>query len=517
MDLLNRGPFRTLARLQTRRALQLCTLAIAFVIVAHGLVGPQTAPRNLATVVTWVFYRGLLIVSLLAVGNLFCAVCPMMLVRDLARRVVPPTHQWPRALRNKWPAATLLAAGLFAYEQFDLWSLPFVTAIIIIGYFLAALTVDLAFKGASFCRYVCPIGQFNFVAATVAPFSLQVRSMDTCRSCRTVDCIKGRRDAGQPGDRRPEGLRLPVGAKAHEMSLHRIPSPGSRIPNPESPAIVARGCELGLFLPLKVGNLDCTLCFDCVRACPHDNIGLTSRLPGEELALPERRSGIGRLASRPDLAALAVLFTFGGLLNAFAMSGTAAHLQHQAVAAGLPTEATALAALFVLTLVIAPLTMMGIATVATRSTSVGPTTSALRATAVKNGPALRVAARYAYALVPLGAGIWLAHYGFHLLAGVLTIVPVTQSAVIDFFGRPLAGEPLWQLTGVRSGLLFPFQVGCVLLGMLGSFGVATLSTTRHGQNVAFALPWNLLIAALAIVAVWALAQPMDMRGMVMPG
>ena len=54
------------------------------------------------------------------------------------------------------------------------------------------------------------------------------------------------------------------------------------------------------------------------------------------------------------------------------------------------------------------------------------------ATAVKKGPGLQVAVRYAYALVPLGAGIWLAHYGLHLLAGVLTIVPVTQSAVSDF-------------------------------------------------------------------------------------
>jgi len=503
MDLLNRGPFRTLARLQTRRALQISVLAIAIVIVAHGLVGPQTAPRNLATVVTWVFYRGLLVVSLLALGNLFCAVCPMMLMRDLARCVVVPRRQWPRALRNKWTAVALLAAGLFAYEQFDLWSLPFVTALIIIGYFLAALAVDLMFKGASFCRYVCPIGQFNFVAATVAPFSLQVRSMDTCRNCKTVDCIKGRQASPEP----PPTLLSSSGGT-------------SRGPSPEPKPILARGCELGLFLPSKVGNLDCTLCFDCVRACPHDNIGLTSRLPGDELAASERRSGIGRLAMRPDIAALAVLFTFGGLLNAFAMTGTAAHWQHWAMTAGLPTEATALVVLFALALIIAPLTSMGIAAVATRSASAGPKGPALQVhgtPAGPKGPALQVAVRYAYALVPLGAGIWLAHYGFHLLAGVLTIVPVTQSAVIDFFGRPLAGEPMWQLSGVRPGLLFPMQIGGVLLGMLGSVGVASSLTTRHGQRVWSALPWNLLIVALAIVAVWALAQPMDMRGMVMPG
>lgn len=485
MDWLTRGPLHALTHLQTRRALQILTLVIAAAIVAHGLAGPQTAPRNLATVVTWVFYRGLLVVALLAIGNLFCAVCPMMLVRDVARRVITPRWQWPRALRNKWLAVALLATGLFAYEQFDLWSLPFITAVIVIGYFAAALIVDVAFKGASFCRYVCPIGQFNFIAATVAPFSLQVRSLDTCRNCTTVDCIKGRRT-------RPD-VRIPDSGSQVSAVDFRAPSLEPRVP-----AISARGCELGLFLPSKVGNLDCTLCFDCVRACPHDNIGLFSRLPGEELAATERRSGIGRLAARPDLAALAALFTFGGLLNAFAMTGTAEHLQHQWVAAGIPGQTVALALLFLLSLVIAPAILMSLTTMMARGTSGDAT-------------------RYAYALVPLGAGIWLAHYGFHMLAGALTIVPVTQSAIVDFFGRPFIGEPMWQLTGVRPGVLFPFQVGCVLLGALGSIGVATLMTTRDGRQGRAALPWNLLVAGLAIVAVWALAQPMDMRGMVMPG
>ena len=38
-----------------------------------------------------------------------------------------------------------------------------------------------------------------------------------------------------------------------------------------------------VFQPRKVGNLDCTFCLDCVQACPHDNVGIISRLPADEL------------------------------------------------------------------------------------------------------------------------------------------------------------------------------------------------------------------------------------------
>ena len=267
----------------TRTALQLVLLVLAAVLVAHGLVGPQLAPANLSTVLTWVHYRGLLIVVLLAAGNLFCTGCPFILVRDTARRLHAPTARWPRWLRRKWPAVVLFVAVLFVYELFDLWALPRATAWLVLAYFGAALTVDLLFAGASFCKYVCPIGQFNFVASTLSPLEIGVRRPATCQTCQTADCIKGRRA-------------------------------------PEAPLrVLRRGCELNLFLPAKVGNLDCTLCFDCVHACPHDNVGLLTRTPGAELTDPSRRSGIGRLAQRWDLMALVVVFVFGALLNAFGM------------------------------------------------------------------------------------------------------------------------------------------------------------------------------------------------------
>ena len=70
-----------------------------------------------------------------------------------------------------------------------------------------------------------------------------------------------------------------------------------------------------------------------------------------ELADPRRRSGVGWLARRPDIAALAVLFVFGGLLNAFAMVAPVYRLETWiAHVLGVASEAPVLALLFVASL-----------------------------------------------------------------------------------------------------------------------------------------------------------------------
>src|SRR3954452_3196872 len=138
-------------------------LGLAAAVVVDGFAGPEAAPMNLAGVLPWVHWRGLLILGLLAVGNVFCTACPFMLPRTLARRWLPGRRAWPRRLRNKWLAVGLLALFVWAYEAFALWDSPWLTAWIVVGYFAAPLVLDGLFRGAPFCKYVCPIGQFNFV------------------------------------------------------------------------------------------------------------------------------------------------------------------------------------------------------------------------------------------------------------------------------------------------------------------------------------------------------------------
>lgn len=467
------GPF--LRWRHARTALQSVLLLVSAAVVLHGLFGPQLAPRNMATVLTSIHWRGFLIVAIVAVGNLFCTACPMVLARDMTRRVVHPALRWPRWLRGKWLGLALLVLVLFAYELFDLWSQPRATAWLVLGYFGLAIVVDTIFKGASFCKHVCPIGQFNFAASTMSPTELQVVDRETCRTCKTSDCIKGRPGPAKAG---------PYMTKAGPYVMTQ------------------RGCELGLFLPMKVGNLDCTMCLDCVHACPHDNIALATRTPGAELLERGRRSGIGRLAQRADLAALAVVFTFAGLVSAFAMTSPAYLVEQRlATTMGMRSEWSVLALIFLASVLVAPALLLGAAGAVTRVFAAERAT--LRATVIA----------YAYALIPLGLGIWLAHYGFHLLTGALTIVPVAQSAVVDAFGHALLGGPFWSWVGMQPGAVFPLQLGCVVLGATGSLAmVQAISQRDQPSRAALAsVPWLAVVLLIATTALWILSQPMEMR------
>jgi hypothetical protein len=451
--------------------MQIPLLLVSIAMILHGLLGPSLAPKNLATTLTWVHFRGVLVLVLLCAGNFFCLACPFMLVRELARRFFKPQLNLPRRLRNKWLSAGLFVVVLFVYELFDLWSSPWWTAWLIIAYFAGALVVDGIFKHAPFCKFVCPIGQFNFVASTISPLEVKVRDQNVCVQCSTKDCIRGRRE------------------------------PASNL------VVIQRGCELALYQPRKVGNLDCTFCLDCVYACPHDNVGILSRLPASELMIDPMRSGVGYFSRRKDLAALVIVFTFGALLNAFGMVSPIYALETRlGQTLHLQAEAPILGLLFSWFVVVEPVLLLGLAAWLTQIW--GKSQRAL----------LPIAVRYTYGLVPLGFAVWLAHYSFHFLTGLYTFIPVTQSAVASL-GWSILGEPFWTLTGLPVGAVHVIEFGFLGLGLTGSllvsYRLAVEDSAAHPWRV-FGL-WAGVSLILWLAALWLMTQPMEMRGLILGG
>jgi cytochrome c oxidase assembly factor CtaG/polyferredoxin len=466
LDLLSFPLLGTILRWRYfRRAAQTVMFALALLVVGDGLFGHQMAPMNLAGVLPWTHWRGLLVIMLLAAGNFFCLACPFMLTRDVGRRVLLARWHWPARLRSKWLAVGLLALYLWAYEVFRLWDSPWWTAWIAVGYFVTAFLVDGLFQGASFCKYVCPIGQFNFVQSLVSPFEVKARSVQVCQTCTTHDCVHGN--------------------------------------NSE------RGCELRLFVPTKSGNLDCTLCLDCIHACPHENIGIIATAPGSQITQIPSHSLMGRLSKRRDVAALVLLLVFGAFVNAAGMiapvTAWAEVLQHQT---GLSSILPVITGMLVLGLLVLPVLLAGLCGAMSKFL-VG------RREQMKN-----LIGSFVLALVPLGFSMWLAHLVYHLLTSAQTIVPVTQRVATDV-GIHLLGAPDWSTAFmfVPPDWLLTLQILLLDLGLLltlyATWRIALRFTSRAAGALALLGPWAGLALSLYSIGVWIVFQPMQMRGMMM--
>lgn len=433
-------------------------LLLAAAIVIDGFLGPENSPMNLAGVLPWTHWRAFTVVALLVAGNFFCMVCPFTWVRDLGRRLLPANRNWPRMLRSKWTAIVLLGVYLWAYEVFSLWDRPAWTAGILLGYFAAAFVIDGVYRGASFCKYVCPIGQFHFVQSLCSPLEVRIRKPDACASCRTYDCIRGNE--------------------------------------------TRRGCELQLFLPRKSGNMDCTFCLDCVRACPSDNVGMLATTPGADLWKNVRRSSVGSYGERPDIAALALLLTFGAFANAAGMVAPVVQWAESMQARYAAMNSAVFFSIFIFaTAVFLPTALTGLASWVTRLAS--GTDVRMR----------EIFGCFSMTLVPLGAAMWLAHFLFHFFTGSHTPIPVFQRIWADL-GFSGGGEPSWNI----GSLAFEHLPGMELLILDCGLLLALYAAWRVAGRIAPArpfrafLPWGLAALALFAAGVWILFQPMEMRG-----
>ena len=484
-DLFRLPGLRRFARWRYARfALQLPLLLLAAFVIVDGLTGRQLAPRNVATTASWLHYRGLVVVALALIGNAFCAACPLMLTRgpaDRLKRLLPRQLSWPRFLRNKWLVVVLLLGVFYAYEAFDLWASPWLTAWLAIAYFVGAFAVDALFPAGTFCRYVCPLGNFNFVLSSVSPSQIAAVDPDVCRACEHKPCLHGRETYADRADARGELAFVPLDEIVHANGEGRFP-----------------GCETRLLVPAMTSSMDCTACLNCVRACPYDNVALRLRSPARELSRDVWRKRWGL-----PLLTLGVLLLFWGLLNAAAMVppfyDLAAWL---ARVTGSRNETFLLAAIF------AVVSLGGLAAAV----------AAAVASDLAGGAGVsprRALMRWGYVFVALAFGFWAAHYLFHFLTGAASIVPVFQHF---FEWRGFDVDPNWRLARwVPTGWLFPLtaviSAGYALLAAYLTVRIALRDFGRRGAAAMW--PMLLFVIALAVVQLLILAEPMEMRGTIL--
>ena len=442
---------------RVRLCIRFALLAGALLIVLDGIFGTQDAPMNLAGTIPWTHWRGVTVIALLALGNIVCMACPLIAPRSLLRKWISPTLTFPRALRSKWLAVGLVMLWLVAYEAFDLWSSPWATAMLILGFIVVATAVDLFYTGASFCRFICPIGQYNMLVTTVGTREVRAIDASVCARCETHDCLKGR--TTDAGEYRP-------------------------------------GCGLDLFMPKKQGNLDCTFCLDCVSACPHENIGILPMIPGVDLAPSTWRSQIGMLATRVDFGALAAVFSIGAIVNAAGMTAP--------VVEYVTSSAIAQAAFVVLGLC-AGLALLALGASLPIGANFSERATRLALAAIPLGAALW-GAHYFFHLVtgaPTGEAAVLR------VLHDLQLVGVEPDRIMSCCAPP----PTWllplELLFLSLGLSVAIAVHWWSTFAMIVKGARRISVVNMARATA---PGALVLLILWAASVWVLLQPMEMRG-----
>ena len=441
-----------------RIGIRLTTLAGAAVIVLDGLLGPDESPMNLAGTLPWTHWRGLAVVLLIALGNVACFACPLIAPRSVLRRWVSPRWRWPKKFRSKWIAVGLVVIWLVAYEAFDLWASPLATAILIIGLVGAATAIDLLFEGASFCRYVCPVGQYQMAISTISTRTVAAIDADRCETCTTHDCL-----VGGPG---------------------------------------GPGCGLDLLIPSKAGNLDCTFCLDCVSACPHDNVGLVRQVPGFDLADAGWRSGIGRLSRRLDIGVLLAVLAIGGIANAAGMTGPVVEVLEEISGDG---SGVLVAAAFVVLSILVGLGILALAAIGDSS-----------------APRRERLTRAGLAAAPLGAAMWMVHFGFHLVTGWPTAEASVVRVAHDLGLSERLPDRIMSCCVPPPDWMLPAELLILSLGVAGSMGVAwwgwrAIAVQQNDRPTPGSITRRWLPSAMVFIALWAVTawivfQPMEMRG-----
>lgn len=416
-----------------RMGLQSMTLLLIAAVMLDGARGTPIAMLNLGGSVLWNILRPLNLLLFFVAGNLFCMACPFTLPRELARVLKLGRLEWPRWLRNKWPAIVMLLFFFWAYEHFALWNSPKKTALVLLLYIVCVFTVDSIFRGASFCKYICPIGQFNFTASLLSPLDLGVKSSATCSSCATSDCIRG---------------------NEHQ-----------------------RGCELQLYMPTKQGNMDCTLCMDCVKACPHDNIALRVLPPLREFGRDPIRSSLRRFSRRTDLAVLLLMLSVSSIFNAGVMiapvvDGLATLEQKH------PFWASAVGSLSLASSIF--LALLALCAGLAKLLQLCSKESTLRP----------VFCRFALAIVPLGLAMWASHLLFHMATAGSSLVPTVAHAwhsLAAAFGHPyataMASTDAMNMTGNMTG-----SMGSMPMNAAGAHGMKMAAQAMQSMGAKYAGP-----------------------------
>ena len=425
-------------------------------IITAGLFGSQRT--NIAPVLTWTWWWVLLIFFILGFGTVFCTICPwegissFVTSLSLSSRVKKLGFEckWPKLLRNVYPALLFFVILTWFELGFEVTRSPSMTAIMAIVFVAIAVLCALIFEKRGFCRYVCLVGRIQGLYALFSPLELRPQSVDVCRSCSSKACYKGTE--------------------------------------------TETGCPTILFPGNLQENTYCTLCTECVRSCPHDNISINIRPPATDL--------LHKLHFKWDEAILAIVLLALTSFHGITMTPVWGRI-NDILRVDLGMGPKPIFTLLMLIMTVFPVFLFW-----------GTAWMAKQLTHDAGIPICKIFRAFAYSVIPIALFYHLAHNGMHFFMEAQNIIPLLSDPFgwgWNLFGT--AGKdynPLLSLTTIWWIQVILIIIGHVY-GVIIADRVAKVLFKEQRFVIRSLVPLIVTMILYSSFSVWLIAQPMEMR------
>lgn len=435
---------------KTQFLFQLPAVLLFVVVVLAGFFGIQNSNKSLTTILIWVVWWSLLIISLAFAGRLWCFMCPFGAIGDWIQRrtfykkvddTFSLNRKFPAGFRNLFLAAMLFLMVTWADFQFNLVNSPLLTAYFIVALLALVVIISIIFKRRSFCRYVCPINGLMGLYSMFAPVELRVKEKETCKACKEKYCISGNEN----------GYPCPVF---------------------EYPGAMEK-------------NSNCILCTECVKTCHRNNISINLRSFAEDF--------LNLTKTRMDEAFFILLLLGVTIFQTLIMIRPWAVFTRDLM---IYADASYDTVRFVLFIASAASPILVYSIVIAVSKSLNPKTS------FKD-----LFTGYAYSVIPLVLLMHLSHNFRHLLEEGAGIIPVLSDPFgfgWDLFGTSgYMPAPFFDNDNI---LLTQWLLMFIGLGFSVSVGKNISKRVFHGNDSAF-LPVLVFVIFFFVFNLWILGQP----------
>ncbi len=439
---------RWVARLMRSRwypgVLQVPVAAVFGLVAYQLLVGPDAAHDNPGTALMWVLWWPLIPIVFVLLGRFWCAVCPFGWLSDAVQRLVGANRPVPAFLKRYgiWIIDASFLAITWADHVFGIVESPWGSGILLLILTTAVVVSGAFFQRRTFCRYLCFLGGLSGNYARTGMVELRADS-EICRTCTArAACFNG--------------------------------------------TDTVAGCPMFEFPRTLDSNANCTLCANCIKACPNDAIQIRVRKPTSELWF------IRNPKIEESFLAMAIMgivliqnLTMLGIWNDF--------LAFIADTTGVSNYAVVFTVAFAVA-VAAPVGLLAGASLVASRANLEDTRGNF--------------ARFGYALIPLDVAGHIAHNLFHLLAE-------GKAVVFTVGGLVGAGSHEGSTALVGNGTIRVLQYLVLAAGLAASLYTARRITSRRYRTgvrrTSTLRPYVAVVLVLAALNVWMFALPMVHR------